>query len=526
MEISYILNALRRYWWVVLGGVALGVLGLVALSMRTNDAFESKAVVLVVPTGATGNNDRYIASQLSILRSESFAQRVADRMDSGTSLAELKTSVVASQQLLTDVVDIVATSPTARRAQELAAAYVDEYFALLEANAAYTEKSELARLTDRLQSLKGQLADVDTKIADLIQPYLDAGSADAIPTADQIAPSLASERASLQAEYNQIAEARTTLEFSNNSEVGSTVIQSASLPSSALPASSAKAVLVLVAGILLGLVGAIIAARGSGSVLHPDEVGDLLGQKLHGTFPTVRAVRVNRGTSLLRPPVGSIEFADELCVMAERNAPTDRGLTVLVIGTRKGAGSTTIAAIMSSRFAKSGASVLLIDADALDPELSELFAPDVGISQVLQGGFASENAGPNWKRYAGSWLGLDRLIIAGPCDADDRDWLRRSDIAHLVAQASAIGEVVVFDGGAVLGSSSASHLARLVDVVVLAIPVKRQSIRQLELVGHQLQGHHGDLLLIAVPGAQSGRSSMPSAESQDEVAETSTLNRA
>jgi len=236
--------------------------------------------------------------------SESFAQRVADRMDSGTSLAELKTSVVASQQLLTDVVDIVATSPTARRAQELAAAYVDEYFALLEANAAYTEKSELARLTDRLQSLKGQLADVDTKI--------------------------------VQAEYNQIAEARTTLEFSNNSEVGSTVIQSASLPSSALPASSAKAVLVLVAGILLGLVGAIIAARGSGSVLHPDEVGDLLGQKLHGTFPTVRAVRVNRGTSLLRPPVGSIEFADELCVMAERNAPTDRGLTVLVIGTRKG----------------------------------------------------------------------------------------------------------------------------------------------------------------------------------------------
>jgi hypothetical protein len=59
--------------------------------------------------------------------------------------------------------------------------------------------------------------------------------------------------------------------------------------------------------------------------------------------------------------------------------------------------------------------------------------------------------------------------------------------------------LVIFDAGALFGTASSIHLSQIADVVVLAIPLRRQRVRGLTLVAQQLQSRRGQLLPVATP---------------------------
>ncbi len=124
MELSFILHALRRFWWVVVvcvllfGGTALVLAnGLVGM-------YESKAVLLIAPPTGTqvpssGSPDRYIAGQLSVLASDAFASSVAAELNDGATVLSIHQALTVTQSPSTDVVTItVSDGEPATRAED------------------------------------------------------------------------------------------------------------------------------------------------------------------------------------------------------------------------------------------------------------------------------------------------------------------------------------------------------------------------------------------------------------------------
>ena len=79
------------------------------------------------------------------------------------------------------------------------------------------------------------------------------------------------------------------------------------------------------------------------------------------------------------------------------------------------------------------------------------------------------------------------------------DVLRRFEIRQIIGEASHHANLLIFDAGALFGSASTIHLAQIADVVVLAIPLHRQRVRDLTLAAQQLQSRRGQLLPVATP---------------------------
>ena len=142
MELAFLTNAVRRYYWVIILGAVLGMLPALLLGPSGPDQFESRAVILVSPptqssleVSFNGDPDRYVAGQLSVLQSQGLAQRVAVAINEATgddlTAADVAGTVRFEQEPLTDVVHVVAATPDAERSQEIAQTYVDEYIAQL-----------------------------------------------------------------------------------------------------------------------------------------------------------------------------------------------------------------------------------------------------------------------------------------------------------------------------------------------------------------------------------------------------------
>src|SRR5687767_5874916 len=96
MELAFVIDAVRRYFWVVIVGALLG--GAAAAGLQTNapDTFESRGVLLVTPPvggGSSGDSERYVAGQLAILRSAGLAEQVAEELDDDTSAAAVAGAV-------------------------------------------------------------------------------------------------------------------------------------------------------------------------------------------------------------------------------------------------------------------------------------------------------------------------------------------------------------------------------------------------------------------------------------------------
>ncbi len=125
--------------------------------------------------------------------------------------------------------------------------------------------------------------------------------------------------------------------------------------------------------VAFGVAVATFLARSSRRVLDVEEASELLGLPFAGSLPRARALRTG---ALDRLPELPDEFArsiNELCVQAEVHGRLDEPLTVLVTGSQRIAGTTTVAAAMAARFGELGARVVLVDLDFDRPDLAEFF---------------------------------------------------------------------------------------------------------------------------------------------------------
>ena len=507
MELAFVVSALRRRFWVVTLMALLGSIPGLTTDPPVSTTYESTAVLLVqAPTRASpvfsvADPDRYVVSQLSVINSASLHERVANRVAAQLGMEISGPDVAALTEVEhepgTDIVQITASGNSGAIAAAIAQGMAELY---VEGLATTDEDQEQrADLVNQIQDLENRLLALDERLKEAMEPFLPRDgdpTPDPIPPAELVDPGAISQRTVILAELQQQQSALNELDQQSRLRVNTEIISAASIPSEPIPPSGNFLLAGgLVAGVLAGVIIALVWARFSTKVLDEEAAGDIVGAPVVCEVPHYRSLSRNPLAAFQALPRSAATTVDQLCVRAEALARMGEPLTVVVGGTMRNAGSTTLALAMAERFAAGGAAVVLVDGDVHDPRITALFnaAADGGIPAVVaNGGALTDQRGRSVLTRtmdpAVSVLGL------GPNRGSAS--LRRDTVPSVLDAARRNGEIVVIDGGPMLDLASTLQFANLVDAIVLAVPLARQKADALTDMARQLESMRQKLLPV------------------------------
>lgn len=519
MELSFLIKALRRYWWIPLVGMVLGGLAASALTTDALPRFKSRALLSISPPSdasaaisLNNNSDRYISGQISLITSESMAARVATEVGDGAVASAMQSLIVAGQLPSSDIVELTVAGNSPEVARKIVDAYVTQYFQTIKSQLADSQAPGVTALDAQLKTISAQLDQIDADITNLLKPYIDRASTAVgsqnvfIPGIDQINPSLDSRRQLLLSQYQQLSTQRDQLQLSSSLQITSQVVQAATLATFAeSQTGSLKLIAGVLAGFALGLAIAVIVARTSSRVLDDEQAAEALGRPIVAEFPRAPQLAKSRRALLEPLPANVVRMVDSLCVRAESFARGSEALVVVVSGTERSAGTTTLAAALANRFASNGAQTLLVDVDPRHPELTRLFAPlSAGVPGLLALG--SKTPATRTRARGGTLdpfepTSIPGLRMVGLGAKGESTAVRRQNVQEIIDVASAQASVVIFDVGPALDVASSFQFIQLADAVVLAVPLDRQRVDRLEELGEQLSGRHQMLLPVTMPSS-------------------------
>lgn len=234
----------------------------------------------------------------------------------------------------------------------------------------------------------------------------------------------------------------------------------------------------LAGGLFLGCAGALVREATDASVRSVDDLERALGVPLAGVIPKYEPPRGLPWTRR-RPGVIDSIAAEEGQGMSRTVAPLhgrsfplplrkESSQVMLVTSAVPGDGKSRLAASLGVSLARSGAKVLLVDADLLCPSLHLLFDAGAnaqtkrGLSDALMPGGAAEAIS------CAQAAGLS-LVWAGAGARDAADLLPSARMSKLMEQWRAKYDFVVLDSAPVLPVPDAASLARLCDRTLLVV---------------------------------------------------------
>ena len=103
----------------------------------------------------------------------------------------------------------------------------------------------------------------------------------------------------------------------------------------------------LVGGAFAGLLVASVAARLSSTILDDDQGEEILGRPVLGLLPNVPGLAGDRTAILGQLPPAAAQFVEAVAVRAEAASPGSARMSVVVVGSDRPAGSTTLAAALA-----------------------------------------------------------------------------------------------------------------------------------------------------------------------------------
>ena len=497
MELSFVVKALQRRWWII---VLFSLIGAIPGSLVGNDDsadFQSEAVLIVSPPSTSGTftflaePDRYVQGQLNVLSSVSLAEDVARVLGDDT-VSSVRNNTSFTQVDDTDIVVIESRSPDPERAQQVAQAFAEAYLNLQRESTNASQSGNINALEARLTEIEAELAVVNEAIDDAMLQFLLSG--DAVPAVSSVVPAEAARRQLLLDEFGQVQSLANDLRFRGLLEVNTAIVQNASFPT--VPLSNSNRLLVVggyVLGAMLGLVVALVWAQFSPYLIDEVLTSEVTGQPVVGTLSRSRALRQTPLLAAQQARGRTPQTLAQLAVRAEALGSVDRPLVIAVVGPRLGAGATTTSLAMAGRFAQQGSLVTLLDADDRDRTMSQLHpATDNGGLAELVECIENEEDVEADNVLTPTELGGVNVIAQG----EEISVLRRANARAVVQTAAQFGDVLIVDGGPLLGSAAVIEAVRHADAIILTVPLTQQLRSQLSDVVTQLGADRAKLLTV------------------------------
>lgn len=493
MELSFVIKALQRRWWII---VLFSLLGAVAGSLVAEDEsteFRSDAVLAVSPptsatTILTGDPDRYVQGQLAVLASQSLIAEVAIIV--GLQPIDIAESISFEQVGDTDVVVVTAESPNGAQAQVVAQAYAETYVATQRANVTESQQPDIDALNELLRQKEDELRVVNATIEERMRAFV---LNPPVPPVDAIVPEEAALRQLLIDDINRIQLSLTAIETTGRQQVNTFIVQDASTPLAVENSNSSFIVGGYILGAMLGVVVAMVWAQFSPYLIDEVSTTDVTGQATVGTVTRSRVMRTNPLLASQQARGRTPQTLAQLAVRSEALGTVTRPLVIVSVGPRVGAGATSMSLAMAGRFAQQGSLVTVLDADDRDRTLSRSHAlPELGGLSELVACIEQERNVNTDAVLSPTELGGVNIIGQG----EELTVLRRANTQAVVQTAAQFGDVLIIDGGPLLGSAAVIEACRHADAIVLSVPLQRQLRGQLADVVAQLGADRSKLLTV------------------------------
>lgn len=497
MELSFVIKALQRRWWII---VVFSLLGAIPGSLVGDSdviEYQSDAALLVTaPTSSqtffSGDPDRYVQGQLTVLESETLSNEVALIIGATQDDAiEIRRNTDFTQVGDTDVVVVSVRAESPEQARVTTQAYIETYIENQRITAQASQQPDIAALELLLTEKKEELRIVNQTIEDAMRIYvLDPP----VPPVNAIVPAAAASADLLVDEINRIQSAQNELDFQARLRVNTQIVQQASTPR--FPVESSNSILIIggyILGAMLGVVVALISAQFSPNLIDAVATAEVTGQAVVGTLARSRVMRSNPLLASQQTRGRTPQTLGQLAVRSEALGTVTRPLVIACIGPRVGAGATSTALAMAGRFAQQGSLVTVLDADDRDRSLSRKHAlPDLGglaelVSCIEQGNDVNTDG-----VLSPTELGGVNVIGQG----EEISVLRRANIQSVIQTAAQFGDVLIIDGGPLLGSAAVIEACRHADAIVLTVPLQQQRRSQLADVVTQIGTDRTKLLTV------------------------------
>ena len=484
------LSVIRRRWLTVVTFVVLGVLAGVGLSLLQTPQYTASASLLVrspvsQTTGSRPLDADEVATQAEIVVSDAVAARVIEDVGLGTTPDELVQRVVAEPVPARQVIEVTATAPSATEAAAVANGFVNAFVAVGQERTEASQQSvieyyvtALGRTRERLQFVRDQLS---------------------------VAPE--NEIAALEGRFDVLTARLTQLQTSllQAGDPSRLLPQAEPLQEASPPAAPSQpdalrsGVLGGVIGLILGLLVAFVRERMDDVVRDGAKAEALLNAPVLGHVPRFEAGSQGRVVSLVSPFSSVAEayrvlYANVRFLLAAHahGGATRRGArltpvgTVMIASAAPGEGKTSLATNLAVTAARSGARVVLVEADLRNPTIGRLFGLEAprGLSDLLIESGATAD-------YLLD-VGVDNLLVlpAGSIPPNPAELLASAQAHELWTELRSLADLVILDTPPLLRVADGLDVASHADAVVVTA---RHGLTR----NHELEAVSGRLAQIA-----------------------------
>lgn len=448
-DLAGFVSLLRRQVFLIVSVAALTCGFTLLFSVIQTDKYRASAKVLYAEPGvgggiAGGDVQRAVETFVRVAESETVLLPVARSIDLSTD--ELRASVSVTGDASANIITTTATAGTAAGAATVANAVASSLIS-------WREQQRDRQARARIEFLRQQLAALEGTAS----PSARAAAADI---------------------RTQLAEATAQVKVPSPEL---SVVSPAARPSAPFaPQPGRNAIVGLFAGLVLGLILAVLRDRLDRSVRSVDEVESLYPWPLLGVVPHVGKASSRRRVlvdfsemSVLADAYRSVRtnlvLVSSTTVVNGRRAP----LALVISSATPGEGKSSATANLAGAFAGNGMSVLAISADLHSPTLHEFFDParngQPGLVEVLAGEARAEEAIRRVRTQPRSRESRGSVDLLGneTTFSDPATLYESPAMMELLASVRRKYDVILIDAPPLLVTAEGSLLARVADGLIL-----------------------------------------------------------
>ncbi len=496
------IDALRRFWWVVLILTVVGAL--VAGLPQPESAADSVTrytadhTILVSSSAESGGlyNDPQAFNQLQLFATTGeVPARAAESIGYTGSPAALASQISVSADQTTGALQIATTQATADDAVQIADAFADELVTYL------AERQDTLR-EDRLTSNLNRLDELEAQIND--------AEAAARRNPDDVV--VKSQLDALGRQYSVVFEQFNVLQADEGQLVLTTLqrAQPVAITEQGLSAPrsrTGRALLGAIAGMAVGIGLALLLARSDRKIRSREQAEQILGLKASAIVPdahkqdlTQLAVQANRHDPLsdsYRTMRSVISFIDS-DGGSSTEAPEPQAAIVVVVSPGQGDGKTSVSANLAAAFVEAGDRTVAVNSDFRRPALSKRLVgyeptPSTEALKTIETGSLQMAILPTE---------MDNLVLL---DLAGMEGQSPSDLARstsrLLKRMVKVADTIVVDTSPVGATAEVLEFVPIADTVLVVVRLGHTSIssarRTIEMVRTLSTG---DVLLTIVGG--------------------------
>lgn len=472
------LHLLRQHWWLMLLAIAVGVGGGGGYFVVQQPVWEATTEVLVHPVDqdtnvAGGGAPRVnLDTEAQLVRSTAVAAGAAEQLGDPARADELARQVTVDVPANTAVLMITFAADRPQAARDGATAFAEAYLAHRDRAARQAIATQAEVLETKIGELDSALAEINERLA---HTHPDAPATTHL---DSQRTAVSTQLGAMSSRLNELTTATVS--------AGQVISQARTPSEPARPHAATYLGGGAAIGLVFGIIAAAVADRTTRRIRRPRDLTRRLGLPVAATLATAGARgAADRRYEIVAAPTVAGQVIDRL-----RNEvlASTTGQVILVTSAVGGPGSTYVAGNLAASLARSGHDVIVVGARAPDhvaaPDpLTRLFGIPAtpGLSEVLAGRVAAAEAlhpSPRHSRLSAMAIG-DTASTNGLLQHPHlRDVLRA-----LVTQA----EYVVVDAPATTASADAQSLARLSDMALLAVQLRRTRLSDVADAADQLR---------------------------------------